>query len=68
MTGSLFADVREGLPTFGLDTEFPILWDLAQKFDHDERLGYGTSPTMAEADAALRELWMARREAEGNRG
>lgn len=46
--------------TADLRQEFPTLWDLACKFDFAERLGGCTDPLAAEADGALRELWMAR--------
>jgi hypothetical protein len=43
-----------------LNQEFPLLWDLAGKYDFAERLGGCSDPLAAEADAAMRELWMAR--------
>lgn len=43
-----------------LHEEYPMLWELAQEFDFAERLGGCLSPLAAEADAALREIWMAR--------
>lgn len=43
-----------------LREEFPALFGLAEQYDFAERLGGCTDPLMAEADAALRELWMAR--------
>lgn len=46
--------------TADLRREFPRLWDLACQFDFAERLGGCTDPLMAEVDAAMRELWMAR--------
>lgn len=55
--------MAEGLPSFGIAEEFPLLWDIAQQYDFAERLGGCTSSLMAEVDAALRELWDARRNA-----
>lgn len=47
----------------GLHREFPRLWELAQQFDFAERMGGCTDPLLAEADGALRELFLARRNA-----
>ena len=43
-----------------LRQEFPLLFEMAERYDFAERLGGCTDPLLAEADAALRELWMAR--------
>ncbi len=56
------------MPTYGLKEEFPILWQMSVDFDFAERLGGCGSPLFAEADAALRELWNARRTARGPQG
>jgi hypothetical protein len=50
-----------GVPNYGIARDFPLLWEQAQAFDFAERLGGCTSPLLAEIDAALRELWDARR-------
>lgn len=39
---------------------YPLLWDMSERYDFAERLGGCTDPLMAEVDAVLRELWMAR--------
>ena len=43
-----------------LRREFPELFARSEAFDFAERLGGSTSASDREADAALRELWMAR--------
>ena len=43
-----------------LEREYPILFQKARDYDFAERLGGCTDPLMAEVDAAMRELWMAR--------
>lgn len=44
----------------GLHRDFPLLWEKALAFDFAERLGGCTDPLMAEIDAAMHELWVAR--------
>jgi hypothetical protein len=60
--------LAESNPSFNpiaaeLESEFPLLWKMAQEFDLAERLGGCTDPLRAEVDAALRELWLARQDA-----
>lgn len=43
-----------------LRSEFPKLFELSEQHDFAERLGGSTDPLLAEADAALREIWHAR--------
>ena len=40
--------------------DYPLLFEMAERFDFAERLGGCTDPLLAEIDTALRELWMAR--------
>ena len=48
------------VPNYGIADDFPLMWEKTQQFDFAERLGGCTDPLMAEIDAALREIWMAR--------
>jgi hypothetical protein len=43
-----------------LKEEFPLLWAMSEQYDFAERLGGCTDALYAEADAVLRELWLAR--------
>lgn len=45
-----------GMPQYGIDRDYPLLCEKARDYDFAERLAL-----MAEIDAALRELWDARR-------
>lgn len=47
---------------YGLKTDYPLLYEKAGAFDFAERLGGCSDPLLAEIDAALRELWSARRD------
>lgn len=60
---SLFAVGRgnDPIPQYGIREDFPLLDAMAREYDFAERLGGCTSALHAEADAALREIWMARR-------
>ncbi len=49
------------MPTYGLDADYPALWEKVEAFDFAERLGGCTDPVMGEIDKAMRELWNARR-------
>lgn len=52
--------VSERSTAADLRREFPSLWRMAEQYDFAERLGGCMNAMYAEADAALRELWMAR--------
>lgn len=54
-------DRVEGVPQYGIDRDYPLLCQYAEQYDFAERMGGSTSQLHAEIDAALRELWMARR-------
>lgn len=49
------------LPQHGLDADYPLLYEKATQHDFAQRLGGSMDPLMAEIDAAMRELWDARR-------
>jgi hypothetical protein len=51
----------QGQPNYGIKDDFPLLWVMAEEFDFAERLGRSASALHAEVDAALHELWDARR-------
>lgn len=55
-----------GLDQHGLDRDYPLLYEMAMQYDFAERLGGSGSALHDEADAALRELWFARREKAAN--
>jgi hypothetical protein len=57
-----------GISDHGIGKEFPLLYEMAQQYDFAERLGGCSSPLLAEADAALREIWNARNAMEASRG
>jgi hypothetical protein len=57
MTPSSFA------AQYGLNRDFPLLWEIAQRCDFAERFGGCSDPLHAEIDKALRELLGARRAA-----
>lgn len=50
-----------GIPQYGIDKDFPLLCKKADEYNFAERLGGCSDPLLAEIDAALRELWDARR-------
>ena len=50
-----------GIPQYGIDRDYPLLNEKAQQYDFAQRLGGCSDPLLAEIDAVLRELWMARR-------
>ena len=49
------------MPQYGLDRDYPLLCQYAEKHVFAERMGGCTSQLHQEIDAALQELWMARR-------
>lgn len=57
--GTLFP--QQGVPSYGITDDFPLLLEKAQQFDFAQRLGGCSDPLLAEIDAALRECWEARR-------
>lgn len=50
-----------GVPNYGIARDFPLLWKMAKEHDFAEKLGGSTSQLHQEVDAALREVWDARR-------
>ena len=54
-------DANQPMPQYGIDRDYPLLSEKARQYDFAERLGGCSDPLMAEIDAALRELWDARR-------
>ena len=50
-----------GIPQYGLEKDYPVLYEKARAYDFAQRLGGCSDPLMAEIDAALRELWQSRR-------
>lgn len=49
------------MPMYGIRDDYPLLFAKTAEYDMAERLGGCTDPLLAEMDAALRELWNARR-------
>lgn len=43
-----------------IQREFPLLWRMAVRVDHNDRAGLNSALADREADAALREVWQAR--------
>jgi hypothetical protein len=52
---------NEPMPQYKLKEDYPLMYQRALDYDFAERLGGCSDPLMAEIDAALRELWDARR-------
>lgn len=50
-----------GLPDYGIKRDYPLLWEKGEQYDISQRLGGTDNKLLAEIDAALRELWDARR-------
>lgn len=42
-------------------SDYPLLYEKGEQYDFAERLGGRSDPLLAEIDAALREVWSARR-------
>jgi hypothetical protein len=55
------AEGNRPMPMYGIREDFPRMFEIVAKYDMAERLGGRTDPVMAEIDAALHELWDARR-------
>ena len=55
------AHANKPMPQYGLDQDYPLLWEKSHEYDFAERLGGCSDPLMAEIDKAMRELWDARR-------
>ena len=53
---------NEGMPTYGLDVEFPMMWAAAKAVNDAERSGQSSfvGPLHRELENAMHELWMAR--------
>jgi hypothetical protein len=45
---------------YDIDTDFPLMYDIAKRVDDNEKMGFNNSPLNVEIEAAMRELWMAR--------
>lgn len=53
--------MSDGVPQHEIDRDFPRLWQRTKDLDDRERLGRESTAEDRELDAALRELWDARR-------